>query len=125
MSLAELLTLDKPRRSAVAVFRGVRAGRLQQRQALVSIGEAMFARGAGELGRGGPLKRRQRVILDAGRAALSAGRRFASAARRQGGDDFVLMQREIYQSDHECAFEKKAQDKLQMRPASAARPASS
>ena len=85
----------------------------------------MFARGAGELGRGGPLKRRQRVILDADRAALSAGRRFASAARaRQGSDDFVLMQREIHQDDHERAFEKKAQDKLQMRPASAARPAS-
>ena len=31
----------------------------------------MFARGAGELRRGGPLKRRQRVILDADRAALS------------------------------------------------------
>jgi len=84
----------------------------------------MFARGAGELRRGGPLKRRQRVILDADRAALSVGRHFASAARaRQGSDDFVLMQREIHQSDHERAFEKKAQDKLQMRPASAARPA--
>jgi hypothetical protein len=86
----------------------------------------MFARGAGELGRGGPLKRRQSVILDAGRAALSGGRRFASATRaRQGSDDFVFMQREIHQDDHERAFEKKTQDKLQMRPASAARPPSS
>ncbi len=112
------LTLDKPKRSTVAgaVFGGVRAGRFQQRQTVMRTGETMFARGAGELGRGGPLKRRQRVILDADRAALSACRRFASAARaRQGGDDFVPMQRQIHQGDHEGAFEKKAQDKLHDR----------
>jgi hypothetical protein len=65
------------------MFDGLRSDSFQQRQTIMGAGETMFARGVGESRRGGPLKRRRRVIpgAGAGRAAISPARHFACPPR--------------------------------------------